>query len=302
MLRTSSAAARWRSSPDPAPIPAVIREAIRAPRASDSVPRVTHGTILLDRTDGLVTLTLNRPQNANALNHEMAADLREAAVALSHDPAVRAVVVRSTGKVFCAGGDLAAFSGVEPASLPAYVDNVTIDLHAALARLAKLDAPVVAAVDGTCGGAGMSIVAALDLVVAGESAKFTMGYTRAGLVPDGTSTFFLARVVGLRRAMDLVLTNRMLTAAEAESWGLVNRVVPDGEVEAEASKLAGELAAGPTAAFGAAKRLLLSGASAELEAQMERESAAIAAAAETEDSHEGIAAFLAKRAPTFRGR
>ncbi len=257
--------------------------------------------IHLDIADGLATLTLARPAAANALDRVAAAELRDAAIKLSHEPGLRAVLLRAEGKVFCGGGDLAAFAGVDPADLAGYIDNVALDLHAAVARLAKLDAPVVAAVGGSCGGAGMSLIAACDLVVAGRSAKFTMGYTRAGLSPDGTSSFFLARVVGLRRAMDLVLTNRVLNATDAEAWGLVNRVVDDDQVETEATALATTLAAGPTLAFGGAKRLLLEGASSALESAMEREAAVIAATSSTADAREGMAAFLGKRAADFAG-
>jgi len=257
-------------------------------------------TVTLDIADGLAHLTLNRPTAANALNHTMAAELRRIAVDLYHRDDVRAVLLSSTGKVFCGGGDLATFAK-QGDDLPAYIDNVTIDFHAAMSRFAKMDAPLVAAVTGSAGGAGMSLVAACDLVVAGENAKFTMGYTRAGMVPDGTSSFFLSRVVGLRRAMDLVLTNRVLNAAEAESWGLVNRVVPDAEVLDAARALAQQLAAGPTRTLGMAKRVLYEGSSSGLEAAYERESLAISAAAGTADGREGIDAFLSKRAPGFRG-
>jgi 2-(1,2-epoxy-1,2-dihydrophenyl)acetyl-CoA isomerase len=267
-----------------------------------SITAVSYQTISLQVERGLATLTLDRPEAANALNDVMAAELRQAAVALAHDAGVRAVLITANGRVFCGGGDLATFAAKDPAALPAFVDHLTIDLHAALSRFAKLDAPVVAAVAGSAGGAGMSLVAACDLVVAGRSAKFTMGYTRAGLVPDGTSSFYLSRVVGLRRAMDLVLTNRVLTAAEAEAWGLVNRVVDDDAVASEARALAEQLAAGPTRAFGLAKRVLYEGATSPLEQAMERESAAIAVAAATADAQEGMAAFLGKRAPAFEGR
>jgi 2-(1,2-epoxy-1,2-dihydrophenyl)acetyl-CoA isomerase len=183
----------------------------------------------------------------------------------------------------------------------AYIESLTIDLHAALARFAKMDAPVVAAVSGSAGGAGMSLVAACDLVLAGASAKFTMGYTKAGLIPDGTSSFFLARTVGLRRATELVLTNRVLSAAEAEAWGLVNQVVPDATVREEAMALARTLAAGPTRAFGLAKRVLCEGAASSLEEAMERESRYIAVAADMDDAYEGITAFVAKRPAQFHG-
>jgi 2-(1,2-epoxy-1,2-dihydrophenyl)acetyl-CoA isomerase len=287
----------------PGEYPRTARPRADAPAAPPVASRtVSFQTITLEVDAGLAVLHLNRPEAANALNSTMAAELRQAAVLVAHDPSVRAVLLGSTGRVFCGGGDLSSFASQEPADLPAYVDHMTIDLHAALARLAKADPPLVTAVTGSAGGAGMSLVAASDLVVAGESAKFTMGYTKAGLVPDGTSSFYLARVVGLRRAMDLVITNRVLSAAEAEDWGLVNRVVPDDQVQAEARKLAEQLAAGPTRAFGAAKRLLYEGAHSTLEAAMERESAAISAAAGTTDALEGIAAFLGKRAAAFEGR
>jgi 2-(1,2-epoxy-1,2-dihydrophenyl)acetyl-CoA isomerase len=253
------------------------------------------------RPDGVAIVTLDRPDAGNSINADMAAELRTVALNLSHDASVRAVVLQSFGKVFCGGGDLGAFAGQDAGDVAAYIDSLTIDLHAALARLAKMDAPVVAAVTGSAGGAGMSLVAACDLVVAGQSAKFTMGYTRAGLVPDGTSSFFLARTVGLRRAADLVLTNRVLTAEDAEDWGLVNRVVPDDAVREEALRLAETLATGPTRAFGLAKRVMYEGAASSLEDAMERESRSIAAAARTHDAVEGIAAFVDKRPARFEG-
>lgn len=258
--------------------------------------------LAIEAETGVAVLTLNRPEHANAMNATMAAELRRAAVAMTYDPTVRAVVIQSFGKVFCGGGDLAAFAKEPAANVAPYIDHLTIDLHAAVSRLAKLKAPVVAAVSGPAGGAGMSLVAACDLVVAGESAKFTMGYTKAGLVPDGTSSFFLARVVGLRRATELVLTNRVLAADEARDWGLVNQVVADADVRSEALGLARSLAAGPTATFGLAKRALIEGASSALEEAMERESRYIGQAAGSHDAGEGIAAFLAKRPPRFEGR
>ena len=263
---------------------------------------MSYETINLEIDGALATLTLNRPAAANSMNNEMSAELRDAAIRLSHNRSVRAVLLTANGRVFCGGGDLAGFAKGGPAELPVTVESMTVDLHAAINRFSRLDAPLVAAVSGSVGGAGMSLVAACDLVVAGESSKFTMGYTRAGLSPDGTSSFFLARVVGLRRALDLVLTNRLLSAKEAEEWGLVNRVVPDDEVRMHAETLARQLAAGPTRAFGLAKRLMLDGATSSLEQAMERESFAIAEAAGTADAQEGIRAFLEKRSAAFSGQ
>lgn len=248
---------------------------------------------------GLARLVIDRAEANNALDRQMAADFRTVAIRLESTRAARAVLVTADGPIFCAGGDLKSFQ--ESDDTFALVTEMTVDFHAALAKFARLDAPIVAAVRGAAGGAGMSLVAALDLVVAGESAKFTMGYTRAGLVPDGSSSFFLARCVGYKRALDLVLTNRVLTAAEAEDWGLVNRVVSDDDVDGEAEALATSLAEGPTRTFGLAKRVVLAGAVSSLEEAMERESTSIAAATRTADADEGIAAFFEKRRPSFRG-
>jgi 2-(1,2-epoxy-1,2-dihydrophenyl)acetyl-CoA isomerase len=250
---------------------------------------------------GVAVLSLDRPEHANAMDLTMANELRHAAVTLLHDARVRAVLVCSTGRVFCGGGDLGAFASQPPARMAAYIEHLTIDLHAAVARLARLDAPVVAAVTGSVGGAGMSLVAACDLVVASSGAKFTMGYTRAGLVPDGTSSFYLSRIVGLRRAAELMLTNRTLTAAEALDWGLVNEVTEPDQVTARATALASAMAAGATGALGGAKRVLYEGAHSSLEEAMERESSVIGTVAMLPDAREGIDSFVAKRPPTFTG-
>src|SRR5262249_54233157 len=180
--------------------------------------------------------------------------------------------------------------------------EVTTHLHAAISHFARMDAPLIGAVHGSAAGAGMSLACTCDFLLAGEAARFTMAYTRAGLTPDGSSTYFLSRLVGLRRALDLTLTSRVLSAHEALALGIVTRVVPDASVLAEAEKLARELAGGATRALGAAKRLLHSGWTESLETQMELESRAIAAIADTDDSHEGIAAFVEKRPPRFTGR
>jgi len=202
--------------------------------------------------------------------------------------------------MFCGGGDLKTFS-TKGDGLPQYLKEVTTYLHAAVSRLTRTDAPVIAAVHGSAAGAGMSLACAADIVIAGEGAKFTMAYTKAGLTPDGSSTYFLSRIVGLRRALDLALTSRVLTAAEAMELGIVTRVVPDAQLLEEARNLAATFAAGPTRALGATKRLLHEGWTGTLETQMELETRAIADMARTHDAREGIAAFVAKRAAKFTG-
>lgn len=249
--------------------------------------------------DAVATVTLAREGAANALDLALCRELAEVALALQEDRAVRAVVLTGRGKMFCAGGDLGAFAGApEP---PKLLKRMTIHLHAAVAMLARMDAPVIAAVNGAAAGAGLSLVCAADLAVAVESARFTLAYTAAGLTPDGSSTYFLPRILGRRRTLELMLTNRVLGAREALEWGIVNQVVPDGEAVRAATALAAQLAAGPTGAFGATKRLVLASADNGLETQMELEAAAISRASATPDGREGVAAFLAKRKPVFRG-
>jgi 2-(1,2-epoxy-1,2-dihydrophenyl)acetyl-CoA isomerase len=186
--------------------------------------------------------------------------------------------------------------------MPSHLKDVTTYFHAAASRLVRGKAPVVAAVQGAVAGGGLSLACACDLVLAAESAKFTMAYTKIGLTPDGSGSYFLPRLVGLKRAMELTLTNRLFSAREAEHWGIVTRIVPDGELMAQADALAVQLASGPTLAYGAAKRLLHSGWTEPLETQMELESRSIADMGRTADAREGIGAFLAKRQPTYKGQ
>ena len=254
----------------------------------------------LEKRDHIAKITLDRPDVANALNIDLARDLMHASLECDEDTSVRAVVMTGNGRMFCAGGDLKSFAA-QGDKLSAHLKEVTTYLHGAVSRFARMDAPLIGAVNGTAAGAGMSIACSCDIVFAAESAKFTMAYTRAGLTPDGSSTFFLPRIVGMKRALDLAITNRMLTSQEAEEWGIVSRVIPDADLVSEAEKLALELAAGATGAFGGAKRLLRCGWTETLETQMENETQAIAARSTTRDGQEGITAFLEKRAPKFTG-
>ena len=262
------------------------------------MPSLDLQTIEYSTSDNVAHIRFNRPEGANAVNVAFSKDLREAMLEAAFDNDVNAVAVTAAGRVFCAGGDLKEFHEAG-AGLPKLAADMLTDFHGAIYRMNRMPKPVVAAVGGAAGGAGLSIVSAFDLVIAQESAKFTMAYTRAGVTPDGTSTYFLARHIGIRRALDLTLTNRVLTAAEAESWGLVNRVVPDGEADAAALDLAKQLAAGPAWALGHAKRLIYEGFDSSLEEAGEREGEIIAMAMAGHDGQEGIAAFVEKRAAAF---
>lgn len=248
--------------------------------------------------DGVAHVRFQRPDAANSVSPQFAADLRAVMVEVEFDPAVRAASFTADGKVFCAGGDLKLFHEAGD-RLPNLASDMLVDYHGAIYKMNSIPKPFVAGVRGAAGGAGLSLMSAFDLVVSGESAKYTMAYTRAGVTPDGTSSYFLARHIGLRRMMDLTLTNRVLSAAEAEQWGLVNRVVPDDEVDATAAELAQQLADGPAWASGHAKRVIYHGYDAALPAAGEYEGVVIAESMGRHDGREGIAAFVEKRRPEF---
>jgi 2-(1,2-epoxy-1,2-dihydrophenyl)acetyl-CoA isomerase len=255
--------------------------------------------VLFEVRDNVAHVTLNRPQAGNALHLEMAKELMAVALRSAGDPSIRAVLLSGAGNRFCVGGDVKAFAAQE--QLPQYLREVTTYLHLAVSRFARLDAPVIAAVQGSAAGGGFSLAISCDLVIAAESATFLMAYSKIGMAPDGSSTYFLPRLVGFKRAMELTLTNRVLSAREACEWGIVTEVVaPDG-LAARAEELAKSLAQGPTGAYGSAKRLLHSGWNQSLETQMELESRAIAEAGASSDGKEGIKAFVEKRKARFNG-
>ncbi|HLZ73057.1 MAG TPA: enoyl-CoA hydratase-related protein [Dehalococcoidia bacterium] len=253
-----------------------------------------------EQDGGVATITLNRPEAFNSLNMAMAQELFDAAHRCDADPAIRAVLITGAGRAFCGGGDLKSFAA--QADTPRHLKEVTTYLHGAISRLARSDKPTIAAVNGAAAGAGFSLMLACDLALAARSAKLTMAYTKAGLSPDGSSSFYLPRIVGMRRALELTLTNRVLSAEEAEDWGIVCRAVPDAELLPESRALAAQLAEGATLAFGKAKALLRGSFSESLETQMENETQAISELARTADYREGSAAFFEKRAPRFSGR
>jgi 2-(1,2-epoxy-1,2-dihydrophenyl)acetyl-CoA isomerase len=257
--------------------------------------------IAFEQRGPIAIVTLNRPDAANGIDLALGRELMQVAIECDENPAIRAVVLTGAGKMFCAGGDLISFNALGE-RLPLGIKELTTYLHAAISRFARMDAPLITAINGTAAGAGMSLAIASDYAIAAESARFTMAYTAAGLTPDGSASFHLPRLVGLRRAQELMLTNRRLSAQEALEWQLVNRVVADEQVLPEAIALAEQLASGPTLAFGTVKKLLLTSFDESLETQMEREAQGIAAMSRTQDGREGIAAFGARRKPEFQGR
>jgi 2-(1,2-epoxy-1,2-dihydrophenyl)acetyl-CoA isomerase len=262
---------------------------------------MAYESVIYEVKDAVATITLNRPDAYNALNLSLARDLYHVVLEADEDRAVRCIVVTGAGRAFCAGGDVKDFAD-NPDRIGILIKELTTYLHGAVSRLARTQKPVVMAVNGVAAGGGMSFALSGDLVIAAESAKFTMAYSKIAASPDASSSYFLPRMIGLRRALELHYTNRVLTAREAAEWGLVNRVHPDAEFAPAVSALCRELAQGPTLAFGRAKLLFHQSSQESLETQMELEAQAIAACGHTEDFRNGVGAFAKKQAVTFKGR
>ena len=255
--------------------------------------------ILVERDGSVARITLNRPEVGNALDIPMSRALMEAVIACDEDDTVRCVLLTGAGRLFCAGGEVAAFAGAGD-RLPAFLKEITVYLHAAVARLMRMDKPVVTAINGSAAGAGMGLALLGDIALADSRAQFTLAYTGLGLSPDGGTTWLLPRLVGTRRAQELCLRNRRVGAEEAAAIGMITRVVEAGLME-EASAVAAELARAATPALAVTRRLLLDSTSASLETQLDAESRGIASLARTWEAREGIAAFIEKRAPDFTG-
>jgi 2-(1,2-epoxy-1,2-dihydrophenyl)acetyl-CoA isomerase len=252
--------------------------------------------------NGIAQITLNRPKSSNALDAQAVRALLDIANACEVDPTVRVVLLRGSGRNFCAGGDTGRFlKELENGTLQAFSRQVAADFHLAISRLLRLDSPLIVAVQGAAAGAGLSLVCAADLVIAADDVRLCTAYPALGLTMDGGLSYFLPRIVGRRRALELALTNRVLRAPEALALGVVTEVVTGAELNNRAEELASQLAAGPTRAYGDIKRLLDDGWQQTLETQLEREARALFAAFGSRDGREGILAFAAKRAPVFVG-
>jgi 2-(1,2-epoxy-1,2-dihydrophenyl)acetyl-CoA isomerase len=247
--------------------------------------------------DGAVqTITLNRPEKLNAFTRAVHDGLRDA-LEQAREPEVRAVVVTGAGRGFSAGQDLTEFGEAgDIASL------LRATYHVNVLAIRALEKPVLAAVNGVCAGAGLSLACACDLRIASDAAFFVPGFVGIGLIPDSGGTHFLQRLLGTPRAFEWMTSNRRLTAAEAHAWGLVSEVVEADAFAARVAERAAELAAAPTRAIALTKRLYDAAATATLEEQLELEAELQAEAAQTHDFREGVAAFVEKRDARFCGR
>jgi 2-(1,2-epoxy-1,2-dihydrophenyl)acetyl-CoA isomerase len=264
---------------------------------------VSDGPALLAlHADGVAHIRLNRPDAANGLNVELLKALQDVVMRVHGDGRVRAVLITGEGRNFCAGGDVHTFLS-KGETLPDYIRVATSYLQLVAALLIRLNPPVVCAVQGfAAGGGGMGLVCSSDFVVAGESSKFMAGATRVGMVPDAGVSVTLTQLVGLRRAMEILMLNPVISAVEAKEMGLVTRVVPDDALMDEAWSLARELAAGAPSALANTKRLLWNGIGQSVESAMPEENHAQAVLSGMADAREGLAAVIDKRTPRFTGR
>jgi 2-(1,2-epoxy-1,2-dihydrophenyl)acetyl-CoA isomerase len=257
--------------------------------------------VLVDRDGAVATVTLNRPERLNAIDRDMGEGLRDTMLALERDGAVRAVVLKGAGDGFMAGGDVRVFHEHMGKDLDRVILDLTLTFHDAIVSMRRMPKPLIASVHGACAGAGFSTAMACDLVIAADTAFFTLAYSMLGASPDGSSTYFLPRLVGMHKAMELTLLSDRFDAATAAALGLVNFVVPQADLAAETDKLARRLASGPTRAYARAKALLNRSLDSGLADQLDAEAQGIAACSDTADFAEGVAAFLGKRKPSFKG-
>jgi 2-(1,2-epoxy-1,2-dihydrophenyl)acetyl-CoA isomerase len=268
---------------------------------------VEDSPVLTSVADGVATITLNRPAVLNALNHALGEAMRAALARVGDDPAARVVVIQGAGDAVRAGGDVGFFHRVigehsDRAAVRPIIEEMIGAAQAIALALRRMPKPVIASVHGGCAGFGLSLMLACDLAIAADNAKFTLAYIHLATSPDGGASYHLPRIVGQKRAAEIALLADRFGAAEAERWGLVNRVVPLADLPAATAKLAARIAKGPSLAYARTKALLNAADDNSLEAQLAAETASFADSALTEDFAAGVAGFVLKKPAIFHGR
>jgi len=259
-----------------------------------------YATILTDLSDGVFTLTLNRPEVLNAFDDQMAEEVQDALKKAERDETARCLVVTGAGKGFCAGQDVGALRGRGDAI--SFREHLLHTFNPIISKLRALEKPVIGQINGAAAGAGLGLALACDMRYAASGAKFRMAFSGIGLAPDSGTSFFLPRLVGYARAYELAITNQAITAEEALDLGLVNKVFPAEELPAAVRELAVRLAQRPTKAFGLTKRAMNKAYLLTLDEALDYEAHLQEIAGRTADHKEGVAAFLEKRAPKFEGK
>jgi 2-(1,2-epoxy-1,2-dihydrophenyl)acetyl-CoA isomerase len=264
---------------------------------------IADGPVLLDLDErGIARIRLNRPEASNGMDVPFLRALYDAFMAAHGQPDLRVLVITGEGPNFCAGGDVKDFAS-KGEDLPDYLREATAWLQICVQAMLGLEAPVIASVHGfAAGGGGFGLVCAADIVIAAESARFLAGATRVGMVPDAGTSVTLPQLVGMRKAMHIVLTNPVITAAEALDMGLITTVVADDQLANDTGALAESLAQGAPQALANAKRMLWAGLGSRVEAQLPEEARTVAALSGTADAREGLAAVIERRPPVFTGK
>lgn len=262
---------------------------------------MSYKTIIVEKDNGVSTLTLNRPERLNALTPDMAIEIRSAVNELACDPETRVLVITGAGRGFCAGADVSPGKWQLDTTPVAVTDRARegSELYKTLRNMMK---PVIASVNGVAAGGGMGLALACDIIFASENARFGMTFIKIGIIPEMGGCYLLPRLVGVSKACELIFSGRIIDAREAERIGLVNRVVPPESLEAATKEFALSLAQGPTVAIGLAKRTIYQGLNMDFDAVLESEARAKAVVNFTEDYREAKKAFAEKRAPQFKGK
>tara|TARA_Y100000590_G_scaffold399758_1_gene483318 strand:- start:177 stop:965 length:789 start_codon:yes stop_codon:yes gene_type:complete len=261
---------------------------------------MTDKTVILEKNNRIATVILNRPNSNNAIDLNLVKDLYEAFKDCHHDNTIRSVIFTGNGNMFSAGGDLLLFKENSD-NLGSLVTDMTTYFHLAVTLMQRMEKPIVTAINGTAAGGGLSLALCGDIIISSDQAKFSCAYTAAGLSPDGSMTYVLPRLIGIKKTKELMITNRRFLPDEALDIGMIDQVVKHEELMKVSTEIAMNLADGATKAYGAVKSLLAETFSSTLESHLEQEARLLNVRAQSHDGKEGVKAFIEKRKPNFKG-